>query len=203
MHHSELISFTQLCAASPFFEAALKNDWREAQEGIVRLPEDDAEAFEDFVRYLYQGKVTLDIAPEEFNSFSPAFEAYILLDKLGATRIKNQLITELIREQLLKRSAPSCPTVQIAYRTQEGSAIRRLAVDSYVWKADPSYVKETNNRKWLLMVPEFGLDIAIGYAHRLNNSAKNPFTLENRCAYHDHTAKEREEFPEKCPDEQN
>ncbi len=42
-----------LCSCSRFFQAAIKSDFREAHEKVVRLPEVDPDVFESFLEWVY------------------------------------------------------------------------------------------------------------------------------------------------------
>ena len=44
---------------SSFFTTALKSPWKEAQEQIVELPEDDTDVFELYLQWLYQHKLPM------------------------------------------------------------------------------------------------------------------------------------------------
>jgi hypothetical protein len=44
-----------LCKTSQFFRSTLKGSFKEASDAHIELPEDDADSFDVFVRWLYGG----------------------------------------------------------------------------------------------------------------------------------------------------
>ncbi|KAI9692771.1 MAG: hypothetical protein M1820_009370 [Bogoriella megaspora] len=43
--------------SSPYFAAALKKEWSDGQEGVVRLPHDEPEAFKLYIQWLLADKI--------------------------------------------------------------------------------------------------------------------------------------------------
>jgi len=44
---------TLLCQYSPFFESALKQDWKESKDNVIELPEDDVMIVDLYIAWLY------------------------------------------------------------------------------------------------------------------------------------------------------
>jgi hypothetical protein len=59
-----------LCNTSPFFRSALKGSFAEASKRSIELPEDDADSFDLFVRWLYGGINFPSADPTERMSFT-------------------------------------------------------------------------------------------------------------------------------------
>ena len=84
--HEDLI-----CARIPFFRAAFKGEFREAQEGQLKLPEEKPEAFRQVLKWVYSGQVG-QIEPADLDSGSALLEAYILANAWCLEELKNQII---------------------------------------------------------------------------------------------------------------
>jgi hypothetical protein len=60
-----IISKALLCQSSGYFRAALEGGWRETTEQEIDLQDEDPEAFEMLIQYLYTGKVVIASAKLE------------------------------------------------------------------------------------------------------------------------------------------
>lgn len=80
-----------LIAKSGFFRACLTNPFEESTSGEVKLPEDDPEAFQCFVSWLYGRPLT----GESSDSTSLLFQVYILADRLMCNELCNDVMDML------------------------------------------------------------------------------------------------------------
>ena len=157
MVHKSLV-----CRDSSFFKAACKGGFREAESNEVKLPDDEPEIFDNFVRWLY----TQDIERPSTAS-GPDWEhlvnIYVLADKLGAPKFGNcvmQIIAQEVwlkwdEEEEVEPSLPDAAAVCVAYEnTPASSPLRQFLEDVYC----------CNNKVQIPMdaVPdEFVMDIVI------------------------------------------
>ena len=83
----------RLITASRFFKAALTGKFKEAQRQEVELPEEDAETFDVFIKWLYQGDLILPSPKIRIEDTEAKLETlaklYVLGDKLDIRRLKN------------------------------------------------------------------------------------------------------------------
>jgi hypothetical protein len=97
-----MIVYTSAARKVPFFKACLEHDFKEKQDKIIRLPEDDPEVVDAFLRLVILGDhvVFLHLAEIlEVGNWVDAPESdvlvvkiYILADKLGAEEQQNILV---------------------------------------------------------------------------------------------------------------
>jgi len=137
-----------LCAKSRFFAAACSSRWTEGKEKVVRLSEQKAESFQEYVHWVYNHEIDLEPLPEQMSA-SPNtteldkgrrrvrcqyLELYLLADKLRDTKLANRVMDLLVdvccvRGLLL----PSVVLITRAYeQTAPGSRLRSLLVDLWV-----------------------------------------------------------------------
>lgn len=176
-------------AHSDFFAAALRNGWKESEERVVRLPEETAERFRVFAKFLYTGKIfsrkegDKPSAKEDWE-WDRLSGCWRLGDKLGSTSFQDAIV-DAINHKI--ESTKSCPTQlhQGAYRdTATSNSLRRLAVDIAVWNWE-AMIAEAKQGPW----DTFFLDLAVRL-HGLDDSERNataPF-LGDTCKYHEHVA---------------
>lgn len=84
---------------SLFFRKALSDPWKEAEEKVVRLPEDDVRTFELYLHYIYNNEFACtSTTPDnqrgrtERNALA---RLYVLCEKLQDSRSKNCIIKAL------------------------------------------------------------------------------------------------------------
>ena len=113
-----------LIHVSPFFNAALNGSWVEATSNSISLPEDNPAAFENFVQWIYIGKMSP-------GSHVPTYiEAWTLGDKLGCPAFQDCAILQLL---YLHQDAYVEPkTVQLAYEgSMACSRLRKWALQEF------------------------------------------------------------------------
>lgn len=175
---------------SAFFAAAVKKVWAEGQSKRVKLPEEDANIFHLYARWLYEGKLLVRPSPgkqeqgrAETHREEQALlvECYILGDKLQDSSSRNTVINSLLACTLKGDGSGSLWwPVQCVDRVYEvtcsGSPLRRLFVEMYTYHAhsDPSWVDTINNG-------EFGKELARELIlHRARPQVESPVEIEGR-----------------------
>lgn len=84
-----------ICAASPFFRRCLENDMKEASTSTVYLPEDNPEAFQCILKWVYSKVIETPKARESYNSMR-LYEAQLLADKLCMEVLSNLLMDMIV-----------------------------------------------------------------------------------------------------------
>lgn len=141
-----------ICTRSGFFAKALKGGWKEADEGLVRLPEDDPQIFKLYLNLVYFGSIPAkardvkEISDEDME----LFKLYILSERLQDTHSQNTII-EAVHASLHETRfndlyyLPSIPNIEHIYsETLPSSPIQQLLVDNIVHRASPGTFKAKN-----------------------------------------------------------
>ena len=68
----EFLIHKHVVAKIPHFERCLHNGWREAQEGVWKLPDEDTTAFEEVVSFLYHRRFSYNLSVLMWNGFRPS-----------------------------------------------------------------------------------------------------------------------------------
>jgi hypothetical protein len=96
--HEELV-----CASSAFFKGALSHNWAESQQRSVRLEEEEPDAFEIYLQWLYRGTLPVpkwDRITHKRRSAQADFlllaKAYVLGDKLQDGDFADTVIDALV-----------------------------------------------------------------------------------------------------------
>jgi hypothetical protein len=86
-----------LTTRSLFFRKALSGPWKEAEERVVHLPEDDVRTFELYLHYIYNKEFACNPSENEYGKKERVALArlYVLCEKLQDPRSKNCIIRAL------------------------------------------------------------------------------------------------------------
>ena len=140
-----------LVNASPFFAAALNGSFAEATSKVINLPEDNADAFALFIRWLFVGEISGELFNYKHNVTGNEIlgtydagmdgalyttiicvylQAYILGDKLGCLEFQDLAMLELIENH--SNTMLVAETIRVIYE-QSGlnSKLRRFAIDMF------------------------------------------------------------------------
>jgi hypothetical protein len=152
-----------ITSRSRFFAKALKTygegqpgeiTWTEGAEGIVKLPEDDAEVFTNYLHLVYLesipirvkvkgaialSRTELDHAVERAvdNEYTALSKLYVFCEKLGDPHGKALVITAFVQATLDKREdgeiqCPGPGAINIVYGgTMQGDPLRKFCVNLY------------------------------------------------------------------------
>ena len=148
-----------LTHCSPFFDAALNNNFAEASSKAVNLPEEDPAAFEIWTTWLSLGNCS---ASFECNSYHHAVvRAWILGDKLACPAFQDHVMFELL-SMIHSGVDLWLDTIQVAYGVSSpGSKIRQFFVDWFVWDKLEGNLEQNADEiiKFLRQLPEFSDDV--------------------------------------------
>lgn len=182
------------CAKSTFFKAACSTRWMgEGKERLVRLPDQDAEAFEVFVHWIYSDNLdlsTMTVSPSVQRIAGRAPPSYLnfgkvwaLANYLGAPELRNLVIDGIIEKFATSVARINVLSLKRIWKmTFAGSTIRRVLVDYTVntrcysgsdaqakMQALPEEIVQEAARRWLLGI------------------SKQPVpAFQDRCKYHEH-----------------
>lgn len=186
-------------AHSDFLAAALHKGWKEAEDKVIKLPEDNAGLFNIFVRFVHTGRVYCaeegDVSEKNGVSrdqeWSRLTKSWLLGDKLGSTSFKDAIIDALIEKILTVRFTPTWlhATVYMYLGTASNSGLRRLGVDVAVWKWSHQDMCEAETGTW----HQFFKDVAIRFQGLSEADRKGlpPFCGPASCKYHEHVAADK------------
>ncbi|KAF2171410.1 hypothetical protein M409DRAFT_18526 [Zasmidium cellare ATCC 36951] len=152
-----LIQQSIICAASPFFKTAFtgSNTYEEAKTGILRLPEDDLQAWQIFIYWLVRAKI-----PQGFGL--SVIKAWTLGDKYQIPQLQDDVMFEVMRilddheEQSIQ-----VPNVAFSF-CPPGSLMRKFLSDQVVliakhcpralwdWNSLEALCEDPGNRRDLL-----------------------------------------------------
>ncbi|KAF2501374.1 hypothetical protein BU16DRAFT_197075 [Lophium mytilinum] len=156
---------TLLCSRSKFFAVALNGKWKESDDRIIKLPDDDPNVFRDYVAHLYFGKPSLDHyrpsnAPADYNAVS---KLYVFAEKMQDPQCKNDITDWMLATvnpkegDMLYYPAPS--SIRTFYSgTLASSPARRLLVDMFTNHTVGSWLKDRNLDEFPV---EFIWDLAV------------------------------------------
>lgn len=172
------------CAISPFFKAALSHDFQEAADQTISLPEDDGETFDRLTQWIYTRDFSLpsvDTKEEVIKRYLGLARLFVLADKLQIMSLRNHTISIIYQILRDPEWLPSAEVVlYICSNTRRNCGLRRLLVACYVWKCDPDWFDKDECASYLQEVGEFAVDLAIGFAQRINHpKTLNPFSSLN------------------------
>lgn len=114
---------------SAFFKKAITGDWKEAQDRVVKLPEDELTTFQHYVHLLYTGKlgVVPESGPAPYDGGEEKIrlaKLYVLAEKLQDVDTKNLVETlcysAVARQALVELLSPQ------ASRSSPSSTLERL-----------------------------------------------------------------------------
>ncbi|KAK5717200.1 hypothetical protein LTR15_009089 [Elasticomyces elasticus] len=127
-----------LTIKSPFFNAACGREWIEGQEKIVRLPEQDAETFRVYLRWVYGDTLEMTLMKEPPGyAVTPSFlnldKAWLLSSYLQDDMLCNMITDRTIEKfQLNKSGLMAMTTLQYVFdHTPSDSPIGRLFLDGF------------------------------------------------------------------------
>jgi hypothetical protein len=165
----------------------LNGRWEEADEGIVKFPEDDPNTFEMYLQLLYGDvvpfeptvniyvdseqhiKKTQEDLKAEVNllvgrEYTNLSRLYVFCEKVQDLVSKNLVITAFV-EQMNKTRLnelvlyPGQNSINIVFEgTVRGDCLRKLFVDLYVWRAEECWWKDKGCNSFGV---EFLFDLAV------------------------------------------
>jgi hypothetical protein len=180
-----------LCDSSGLFRAALGPEWVEEKTGVLNRPDDDADAFNTYLNWVYRGKISLDFDKDDEQTntaaiWSHAIFAYELGGKLRDISFKDAITDAVAQMMSIKRSDGEewMPTskllLDLAYKKLPcDSKLNLLVVHKLTRASNASeLIKGSHPADFLLNVSQELLRKAF-----YNESTENAAA---RCAFHEH-----------------
>ncbi|KAF2704179.1 hypothetical protein K504DRAFT_159633 [Pleomassaria siparia CBS 279.74] len=130
-----------ICARSSFFRTCMNGDWKEFEDRVVKLPEDNPEAVELYIQSLYTGNIS---QTEEISSSSHFYvtlgDAYVLADKFMDVYARN-VVVEAIFNKVTKSifTEGNAPCADVATMISNiwpvlGPDLNRITIRSFLLK---------------------------------------------------------------------
>lgn len=167
-----------LCNNSKVFKATFCGEFRESSNRSMSLPDDNIEAVERMIQWLYSAKLglTSSISAEASGGFHwQLANLNTLADKYDILRLKNKIIDELYEAKTRLTKPPPFTVITYVYdNTTEHFSYRKLMVDWYVWHIDMEWYGKPNTRALLSGVPDFVIDVALAFGAKMNHPARKP-----------------------------
>ncbi|KAF7187988.1 hypothetical protein HII31_10660 [Pseudocercospora fuligena] len=181
-----------LLKATPGFTALiLKSDWKEVQDCVIPLPDDQPEIFRIYQQWLYERSICVPEAEDHtaLCSTSRALaSAFIFGDKFLDFDFCDAVI-DCVIEQIWKTSALDISLVEHVWRnTTPSSPLRRLILDLYGFVGIERWLEELQNDNHFHA--EFMKDALRDQMKRRGSGslpAKDPPFPQDPCAYHKHS----------------
>lgn len=123
-----------LCSRSGYFKAALTGKFREAEDQVVTLDDEEPETFRMFNAWLYTDVLVEDSDPLAI-SWSSMFNIYIFAEKRIIPLLQNAAIDAIIRASK-KENFPSEEIRHAWAMTGEKSSLRKLLVDLRLYEGE-------------------------------------------------------------------
>ena len=143
--HSSLLS-----SNSEFFNAALKENWKEGNSRIIKMLEDDYDLVYTYVRWLYAGKIYTDVKDDDTEpDFINLAKLYTLGEKLLDNGFQDCVLNSIVSLSRKKhdpddtRFFPGAMVIGIIYNgTSPSSPARKLLVHIYAAEAEPGWMSK-------------------------------------------------------------
>jgi len=169
-----------LCEISPFIRAALAGGFREAEDQEIPFPEDDVETFERLVQWVYTRALNLSSYETEAETeahYLALARLFVLADKLQIPMLKTLTVLTMYESVDKAKWVPPLEVIGHVYaNSHRRCGLRRLLVDSYIWRLDYEWYDTDTTVDTLLPVDEFTAELAVGLAQRISHPERlDPF----------------------------
>lgn len=179
---------------SDFAAAALRNGWKEAEERVIRLSEEDPEIFDIFATFLYEGKIWTSREKDVYRAGSRTRDrectrlahCWVLGDKLISQTWKDALSDALVDKLRIEEFYPGYMQRDVYQNggSNVPQGMQRLLVDIAIWVWDKRSWRRAAEKRF---PGNFFRDVCLRRAEikgALGSSTK-PW-LDAGCRYHDH-----------------
>lgn len=181
-----------LCDSSGLFRAALGPNWVEEKTGVLNRPDDDADAFNTYLNWVYRGTISLDFdgADEKTNTaaiWSHAIFAYELGGKLRDISFKDA-ITDAVAQMMSIRRSDGEEWMPISKLLLD-LAYKKLPADSKLNLLVVHKLTRVSNPRELIKEGPAGFMLNV--VHELLRKEHHYERTEDaaaRCAFHEHAA---------------
>lgn len=185
---------------SDFFNIAVNGRWKEGQDRVVLLEEDDPNAFEMFCAFLYTGQLFImkpdDRCSQDATEAGGRYETkelermvmiWILAEKLMSVSLKDAVVDMLVAFLVDEADYPTEMHVAVYPISSAKSAIRKLLVDIGIWSfgsgAIGEYGYDAGSAKYL-----FDMIVAKEELKDCIHHSQAPWQRGDICRYHEHVA---------------
>jgi hypothetical protein len=135
-----------ICKKSAFFENALRGEWKEAKERVVRLPDAEPGVFEAYLSWVYGDRVNIASVPAAFEGGLYHNQRYSKLAKtwIFADSLLDWTFCDRLTDTILDSATgyfvfpPERLMNWIWAHTSTGSALRKIFVDICLLEMKPS-----------------------------------------------------------------
>jgi hypothetical protein len=140
-----------IATRSPLFKKATTGEWKEAQERLVKPPDDEPMTFQQYVHLLYPGKLAVVADPitgknDGAEEMVRLAKLYVLAEKLQDVETKNMVIDAMLLSfrQVRSDGAIYCPGHNIVSLINAGtpssSPMRVLMADLVAYRGESSWM---------------------------------------------------------------
>ena len=159
-----------LIEASTFFQSAFEGNFREATENEIKMPEESAEVFEHFIRWLYtycdcatENKPTTDSIAIRAAKIKRIIDLYVFGDKVGCRALQQDMIREFFLPLGTRPFFFPYGSVEYLYsQSITAEPLREMTVAFHVWFVEPHlYKTEQNLQELLASSPEFAKEVLV------------------------------------------
>ncbi|KAF2431246.1 hypothetical protein EJ08DRAFT_733477 [Tothia fuscella] len=174
---------------SPFFEAALSRNWKEAGERVVRLPYQDVKAFQLYVNWIYTHRIVVpELKPNRSTpTFMLIFRAYVLSDMLQDADCKDAILHACVDFSKLTGSVPIACTKFVYENTGRDAPVRRLLVDYFVHgEYETKWLSSSSSLPVEALVDVTTLFRNMCDSNKAKIEGNKPAFLQDMCEYHEH-----------------
>ena len=140
-----------LCNISPYFSAALKGSFKEAEELKIEMSEEDPRAFEYFQLWAYTGHIITESETEKDITNTVLVQLYVFAEARDISRLQNAAIDVLIDKIATSNTIPTAQLPFVYANTTEHYLLRRLFIDEMATTCDlhnPKYFREPDRNMY-------------------------------------------------------
>ncbi|KAM0797441.1 hypothetical protein BDR22DRAFT_440417 [Usnea florida] len=183
-----------LCRSAPYFKAALEGGFKESQDQVLELPDDDPTAFSHFQLWLYTGNILESHKSAKDIDWRVLISIYLFGDVRGIPGLQNEAIDVLIDKLEAMNKIPVNQIPRIYKNTLDGSPLRKLVVDLFTHEkiplTDDYWFHEERKPKY---PQQFLIDLAKSlYEDRARYKTKDTEFKAVRSNYHIHNDGKKE-----------
>lgn len=187
--HKFYIHKNLLCNRSSYFRACFDGKFKEAEDNVFNLPDDDVEAFKLFVDWLY-GAPVKKCGPEELASF---LALLVFSEKICLEFLHNEIMNQI---RAFYRTCDQDPpvstrTIQYVYEnTLSTSPLRYFIISLAAWTCVESVTTALTGiayEELLRQGGDFAVDFSFSLAlvHTPSGVSKDPRSVPS-CTFHNH-----------------
>lgn len=198
-----------ICMQSAFFKAALKeNTWKESATQTVELPDDNVEAFELYVHWLYARTIpSSDLGPrgvpasddqssdgDDLTCYSMTLlqeyllliNAYILGDKIGDVDFTDAVIDVLVDCANVTQHIPGAHVEYVYEHTPEESRLRQWILDEWTHRSFWSWSKMIDKYTNIDVIRDIAKTLLFFRDSERDGHPEVAGVKTNPCFYHQH-----------------